>query len=292
MSVSLEAARVPPADDAAARAHVESVVAASGTSFLTGMRILPRPRREAMFAVYAFCRDVDDIADEPAPLNDKLTRLAAWRTEIEALYRGQPTRMISRALVRPIADYQLPKEEFLALIDGMEMDARGPIVVPSMQTLLLYCRRVAGAVGMLSIRCFGADGPDGDRLAIVLGEGLQLTNILRDQAEDAADGRLYLPEEALAAAGVVGRTPEAVMADPCRPEAAAWLAGEARARLQASWEIARRLPRRQARPAVLMLAIYEQLLDRMEARGWEVLEPRASLPKAAKLWVLLRYGLF
>ena len=275
-----------------ARQHVEAVVAASGTSFLAGMRVLPKPRRDAMFAVYAFCREVDDIADEPAPLQEKLDGLAAWREEIELLYKGRPKRLTSRALLGPVEDYRLPKAEFLALIDGMEMDARGPIVAPSMETLLLYCRRVAGAVGMLSVHCFGASGPLAEELAIILGEGLQLTNILRDLSEDAEDGRLYLPVEALEAAGITARDPATVLADPRRAAAAAWLAAHARRRLNRSHEISHQVPRRQVRPALLMLGIYEKILDRLEVRGWEVLEPRVRVSKAGKLAVLLRYGIF
>ncbi len=276
----------------AARAHAAQVVAASSTSFLAGMRALPKARREAMFAVYAFCREVDDIADEPAPLDEKLAGLEAWRGEIEALYRGHPTSLTSKALEGPVAAFGLPKAEFLAVIDGMEMDARGPIVAPDFETLLLYCRRVAGAVGMLSIRCFGASGPKAEELAVVLGEGLQLTNILRDLVEDAEDGRLYLPQEALEAAGISAREPAAVLADPGRPKAAAWLAHHARARLNRAKVIMRDLPRRPMRPPVLMHAVYEKILDRLEARGWEVLEPRVSLSKFSKIAVLLRHGLF
>ncbi|GAB5470405.1 MAG: presqualene diphosphate synthase HpnD [Rhodospirillales bacterium] len=278
--------------DEAALRHVQEVVAASSTSFLSGMRALPKDRRQAMFAVYAFCREVDDIADEPAPLEEKLAGLAAWRVEIEALFAGRPTRLTSLALSGPIARFALPKAEFLAVIDGMEMDARGPVVAPDLETLKLYCRRVAGAVGQLSIHCFGAKGPLAEELAITLGEGLQLTNILRDLSEDAADGRLYMPLEALEAAGIAAREPTAVLADPGLPQASAWLAQRARAKLQRSHELMAQLPRRTVRPAILMLAVYEKILDRLEARGWEVLEPRLRLSKATKLAVLLRHGIF
>ncbi len=292
MSATLNEAGTGGLTESAARAHAAQVVAASSTSFLAGMRALPKARREAMYAVYAFCREVDDIADEPAPLEEKLTGLEAWRGEIERLYRGAPSSLTSKALEGPIAAYDLPKAEFLAVIDGMEMDARGPIVAPDFETLLLYCRRVAGAVGMLSIRCFGASGPRAEELAVVLGEGLQLTNILRDLSEDAEDGRLYLPREALEAAGITARDPAAVLADPRRAEAAAWLAGHARRRLDRARVIMRDLPRRAMRPPLLMHAVYEKILDRLEARGWEVLEPRVSLSKLSKIAVLLRHGLF
>jgi len=278
--------------DAAAQAHVDAVVGRSKTSFLAGMRVLPRPRREAMYAIYAFCREVDDVADEPGLLADKLRDLGLWRQEIEALYAGRPTRPTTRALVGPVARYRLPKVEFLAVIDGMEMDARGPIVAPDRATLALYCRRVAGAVGQLSLRAFGAEGEAAERLAVALGEALQLTNILRDQAEDAADGRLYLPAELLASAGIEGRESHALLTDPRIGAVRAGLAAWAGERFAESRALIARLPRRTIRPARLMLEVYWRLWQRMAARGWEQVEPRVSLPKWQKLWVLLRYGLF
>jgi phytoene synthase len=275
-----------------AQAHVDAVVSRSQTSFLAGMRILPRPRREAMYAIYAFCREVDDIADEPGPLPEKLKELALWRAEVEALYAGRPTRPTTQALLRPVADYRLPKAEFLAIVDGMEMDARGPVVAPDAATLKLYCRRVAGAVGQLSIRVFGASGPEAEALALAEGEALQLTNILRDQAEDAADGRLYLPGEALTAAGIAERDPKAVLADPRVGEARRLVAEEARRRFAESRGLIARLPRAEIKPAILMLEVYWRLLRKMEDRGWRQVLPRVRLSKPRKLWVLLRYGVF
>jgi len=277
--------------EAADRAHVAEVVGRSKTSFLAGMRILPRPRREAMYAIYAFCREVDDVADEPGPLPPKLVELAAWREEIARLYAGQPTRATTRALLRPVADYALPQAEFQAVIDGMEMDARGPVVAPPLADLRLYCRRVAGAVGQLSIRAFGASGPPAEALAVALGEALQLTNILRDQAEDAADGRLYLPAELLEAAGIASREPRAVMADPRIGEVRAALGRLAAGRFAESRALIARIPRRTIRPAILMQEVYWRILRRLERRGWGRVEPRVSLPKWQKLWVALRYGL-
>lgn len=291
---ALEVAQSPltPEAEAAARAHVQAVVNRSRTSFLAGMRVLPRPRREAMYAIYAFCREVDDIADEPGLLEAKLAALAQWRQEIERLYDGRPTRPTAQALLGPVAAYRLPKAEFLAVIDGMEMDARGPIRAPDRATLTLYCRRVAGAVGQLSIRAFGAEGPAAERLAVALGEALQLTNILRDLAEDAADGRLYLPAEALQAAGIEGSDPAAALADPRLPAVLEQVAAWAEERFAESRALIRQLPRRTIRPAVLMQEVYWRILQRLKARGLGVLAPRVSLSTGEKLWVLLRYGVF
>ena len=138
-------------DMAAARAHARAVVERSGTSFGLGMRILSRRRRDGMFALYAFCREIDDIADEGGTQAEKLAALAAWRAEIDRLYEGHPTKPTAVALSEHIGPFDLPKEEFVLLIVGMEMDARGPIQAPERAVLSAYCRRVAGAVIPMSI---------------------------------------------------------------------------------------------------------------------------------------------
>ncbi len=231
-----ESSAPSPLTATAATHHVHQVVRGSGTSFLWGMRVLPKPRREAMFAIYAFCREVDDVADEPGAPEGKLARLEAWRAEIERLYEGRPTRPTTRALAGPIAAFDLPKEEFLAVIDGMEMDAREAMVGPSLEDFTLYCRRVAGAVGMLSIHAFGAREPQAREIAVALGEALQITNILRDLAEDADRGRLYVPRELLEAHGVMTRDPQAVLDHPGLVPASAELAARARARVERTRE--------------------------------------------------------
>ena len=282
----------PLSENAEAMAYVRAVVARSGTSFLWGMRVLPPRRREAMYAIYAFCREVDDIADEPDAQDNKLRNLGAWRREIARLYEGQPTRPVTRALLGPVAAFALPAEEFLAIIDGMEMDVRSAIVAPSFEDYALYCRRVAGAVGRLSIRVFGETGPAAQELAVVLGEALQTTNILRDVAEDAARGRLYLPGALLAKHGMADLEPRAVPDHPGLPQACAELAALAEARFARARALLKQCDRRRLRPARLMLESYERLLRRLQARGWDRPHERVRLAPREKLWVALRYSLF
>lgn len=290
-------AAAPPAgvpDLETALAHVRQVVAASGTSFSLGMKMLDRPRRDAMFAVYAFCREVDDIADdEPCGTDDRLARLADWRDEIDRLYAGRPTGLTTRALAGPVRDYGLPRSEFLAMIDGMEMDAREAMRAPPLDDLRHYCRCVAGAVGLLSIRIFGARGAEAEAFAVALGEALQLTNILRDLAEDAERGRLYLPREMLAAQGLNEAAPAAVLADPALDPVCRELAGLARDRFAEADRLLARSDRRALRPALLMMGIYERILDRLLARGWRS-PPGAPLrlSKPEKLWAAFRHGLW
>ena len=160
-----------------------------------------------MYAVYAFCREVDDIADSFIPAPDKLAALADWRNEIKALFENHPHHDISMALADPVQRYRLMQEDFLAVIEGMEMDAKRNIQGPSFEELDRYCDCVACAVGRLSVRVFGSCGPAAEQVAASLGRALQLTNILRDLDEDAARGRLYLPRELLLKHGITDTDP-------------------------------------------------------------------------------------
>lgn len=278
--------------DFEARDHVHHVVEASGSSFLQGMRLLPEERREGMFAVYAFCREIDDIADEPAPVADKMARLREWRREIERIYEGKPKTLTGRALLPIVQDYRLDRADFLALIDGMEMDAVEDIRAPSLGRLETYCDRVAGAVGRLSIRIFGATEPQAKTVARHLGQALQLTNILRDLKEDAETGRLYLPAELLDANNVKTREPLEVLAHPALPAICTALAARAREHFQAAAAAMRKCARRPMRPAAAMGAVYRGYLAMLERRGWTALDRPVRLSKPRKLWIALRYGLF
>jgi phytoene synthase len=276
---------------AASQEHVRAVVADSGTSFYWGMRLLPAAKREAMFAVYAFCREVDDIADGEAPAATKRAELALWRAEIEALYGGRPTRPTSLALAAPIDRFDLPRAEFEAMIDGMEMDASGTMRAPPMAMLERYCRCVAGAVGVLSVRVFGARALDHDAGAVALGDALQLTNILRDLAEDASFGRLYLPREMLHRHGITSADPAVVLPDPALPAVCRELAASAAQRFDVADRWLAGEDRRAVRPALIMRGIYRRTLERLIAQDWRKLDPPVRLGRAERLWVAIRHGL-
>src|SRR5271166_651766 len=177
------------------------------------MRILPRAQREAMFEIYSFCRQVDDIADASGPRDVRRGELARWRADIDALYAGKPVPR-TQGLVLPMQEFGLRREDFHAVIDGMEMDVVADIRAPDDATLDIYCDRVASAVGRLSVRVFGMEQQDGLALAHHLGRALQLTNILRDLDEDASMGRLYLPREMLQDAGIAATEPAAAIGHP------------------------------------------------------------------------------
>ena len=280
-----------PTEQAADLNHVRSIVAQSGSSFFSGMRILPRPRREAMYAIYAFCREVDDIADTPGDVSGRVDRLDKWREEIVDLYAGRPTHPITRALRRPIESYALPQSEFHTIVDGMEMDLRGIMQAPSMSELETYCRRVAGAVGLLSISVFGAPEREAQEIAVTLGEALQLTNILRDLLEDAELNRLYLPFEILAAHNIHSRDPSEVLAHPALPRACAELVVRARDRFRQTHSLLECCDRRRLKPCILMMAVYERVLTKLERRNWQNLAEPVRVSRAEKLWIFARHGL-
>ena len=283
MNTSLDAAQ--PDLDA-----VEKIVRSAGTSFYRGMAVLPPDRRHAMYAIYAFCRLVDDIADEETAFTDKLPRLGAWRDRIEGLYRGEADDPVTRVLLLATRKFALRRQDFLDMIDGMQMDAEEVIVAPDLAKLDLYCDRVAASVGRLSVRAFGDASANADRVAYALGRALQLTNILRDVAEDADRDRLYLPREYLDAEGVPA-DPKAALDHPgltrvCRRVAI--LANEYFRDAHAAME---QCDPRAMKPARLMGATYGAILTRLETAGWADLSHRVRLPKWQKAWLVVRYGL-
>ena len=261
------------------------------SSFYSAMRILPKQQRAAMFALYAFCRAVDDVADEPGPATpaERLAELDGWRDDLVALFAGRPPQRLSD-LAQPVRDYNLQRKDFDAIIDGMAMDAAEDIRAPDWKTLDLYCDRVASAVGRISVRIFGLPEQAGEALAYHLGRALQLTNVLRDIDEDAAIGRLYLPREALQAAGVETDDPLEAAADPKLAQACVEVANRARTHFDKARAIMDGAPRGAVRTPRLMVAVYGSILDSMLAEGFAMPRKRAKASRPRVLAALLRYG--
>ncbi|MBA3898399.1 MAG: presqualene diphosphate synthase HpnD [Sphingomonadaceae bacterium] len=263
----------------------------SGSSFYAGMRVLPKVEREAMYAVYAFCRAVDDIADdEEGARADRAVALDAWRADIESLYAGRdPGR--ATLVAEPVRRFALDKADFLAVIDGMAMDVAADIRWPPFATLDLYCDRVASAVGRLSVRIFGMNEAPGLALAHHLGRALQLTNILRDIDEDAAIGRVYLAREHLERAGIALSEPLAVAADPRLDAPCRELAKIAREHFAKAQAILAKRPRGHLIAPRLMAAVYAPILRRMETIGWAPPRTRIRVNKAALIFTVARLWL-
>ncbi len=263
---------------------------AAGSSFYTAMRILPRAQRGAMYEIYNFCRCVDDIADSSGPRPQRLAQLNEWRAQVRALYEGQHGPLVA-GLAQPVRDFDLAQEDFLAVIDGMEMDAVADIRAPNLATLDLYCDRVASAVGRLSVRVFGLEREAGKLLAHHLGRALQLTNILRDLDEDAAIGRLYLPREWLDEAGINTSDPIAALRNPGLANVCGRLADRARGHFVEADAIMVRSPRRAVKAPRIMGEVYRSILNGMVARGWEAPRERVRVSRARIGWILLRYAI-
>lgn len=269
------------------------------STFYWPLRLLGKRKRRAMFAIYGFCRAVDDIADGNEKQEVKRGALTDWQRRIDAMY-GMPGAGRHHGRLRDLAAamrrYNLPQAEFQAVIDGMMMDVDGPIRAPSLGMLAQYCRRVAGAVGLLSVRVFGKGDASADAFALALGEALQLTNILRDLEEDARDGRCYLPEEMLEDAGIdtyaIQGDPQIILTHPALPQACEALADRAEAAYQQALGLLKQ-PHGKLWPAVAMMVLYHRVLVRLRQRGWapEGLQHRPRLGRWEKISVALSCAL-
>lgn len=253
------------------------------------MRILPREKREAMFEIYKFCRKVDDIADTDGPRDARIAALNHYRADVAALYAGQPAGLMS-GFVGPLKQFGMRKDDFLAVIDGMEMDVVADIRAPDLATLDLYCDRVASAVGRLSVKVFGVPDEDGVQLSYHLGRALQITNILRDIDEDADIGRLYLPREYLTAAGITTTDPKAALSSPNLGQVCAPLIKRAREHFREAASIMSRQTRASVKAPRIMAKAYAPMLDALEKRGFAPPRHRVRMNRAHLIFAILRYA--
>jgi len=281
--VSISVAATEIQDSAAQRA--------SGSSFYTAMRLMPKAQREAMYEIYSFCRKVDDIADSPGVRDQRVDQLKLWRADIDAIYSGSAVTR-ARSLVKTVKRFGLRREDFQAVIDGMEMDVHADIRAPDWATLDAYCDRVASAVGRLCVRVFGMEEKAGIALAYHLGRALQLTNILRDIDEDAAIGRLYLPREALRAAGIDSTDPAQVVAHPNVGEACLQVAARAQEHFAEADRVMDKSPRRTVRAPRIMRVAYGAIYRALLARGFAAPRTPVKVSKPRLILTILRYAFF
>jgi squalene synthase HpnD len=276
---------------ASASAPPASLPAAT-SNFYLAMRVLPQEQRDAMYAVYAFCRAVDDVADDRVGSRaERRAELDRWREDIAALYAGRaPARLAD--VTEPVRRFGLAQADFLAIIDGMQMDVDEDIRAPDLAQLDLYCDRVASAVGRLSVRIFGVPRELGPQLAHHLGRALQLTNILRDIDEDAEIGRLYLPREKLVAAGITATDPRMVLASPGLASVCEFVVSEAERHFAAANAIIAKAPRATTIAPRLMRDVYHLILQKLKARGWSAPRARVRTPKARVILALIRARFF
>ena len=268
-------------------AYCEAKVASSGSSFTYSFRFLPESRRRAMTVLYAYCREVDDVVDEVADLAVARMKLAWWRNEIAAVFRGTPQHPVAQALKPVVAEFRLPREHFDAIIDGMTMDLEQSRYL-DFATLERYCHRVAGVVGLLSAEIFGYEDPATRIYANELGIAFQLTNIIRDVGEDARRGRIYLPQEELQRFSVNAADVLAYRATPEFKRLMAFQVERARSAYARALAALPRRDRRPQRPGLMMAAIYQALLDRIEREDFQVLDRRIRLSPLRKAWLAWR----
>jgi phytoene synthase len=268
-------------------AYCQEKAAASGSSFYYSFRFLPEDRRRAIHAFYAFCREVDDVADECRDPALARTKLAWWRDEVARLYAGQPKHPVTRALAEAIGPFHLPEDVFSQIIDGMEMDL-GLVRYPDFKALRLYCHRVAGVVGEAAALIFGVSDRATLKYANRLGLAFQLTNIIRDVGEDARRGRIYLPQDELAAHGV--READ-ILAARMSESFVRLMEFQYRRAMKTYEEAFALLPaadRAAQRPGLIMAAIYHALLEEIRTDGFQVLDRRISLTPLRKVWIAWR----
>ena len=267
--------------------YCQQKAAASGSSFYYSFLFLPPERRRAITALYAFCREVDDVVDDGADPQVAAAKLAWWRAEVAGLFAGRPQHPVTRALLPFLSAYALPEPRFAEIIDGMEMDLHQSRYLdwPALET---YCYRVAGVVGLLAAGIFGYRDPGTLGYARKLGIAFQLTNIIRDVGEDARKNRIYLPMDELARFAVPASDILQARQTPAFRELMRFEARRARSYYEEAMASLPEADRRAQRPGLVMAAIYRALLEEIERDGFRVLSQRTSLTPLRKLWIAWR----
>jgi len=264
--------------------YCQEKAAQSGSSFYYSFLFLPWEKREAITALYAFCREVDDVVDECTDADIARTKLAWWRQELADTYAGNPQHPVGKALLPVIRRHDLPMEQFQEIIDGMEMDLDRNRYL-DFKALHLYCYRVASVVGQLAATLFGHQDRHTLKYAHDLGLAFQLTNIIRDVGEDARRNRIYLPQDELARFGVSEQDILDQRATPAFRELMAFQVQRARQTYAQAFSQLASVDRKNQRPGLVMAAIYQTLLNEIERDQFQVLTQRTSLTPLRKLWI-------
>jgi phytoene synthase len=267
--------------------YCQQKTAQSGSNFYYSFLSLPDDRRDAITALYAFCREVDDIVDSRGETHIKQVKLDWWRQEIARLYAGEPQHPITRALAKYIHQFALAQEHFLEILDGMEMDLQGAHY-RDFKALNLYCHRVAGVVGILSAEIFGFQDRQTLKYAHKLGIAFQLTNIIRDVYEDIRHDRVYLPQDELADFGVAEADIRQRKPTEAFDRLMQFQIKRATEYYHAAMALLPEIDRQSQRAGIIMAAIYQQLLCEIERDGRQVLDHRIALSPLRKLWIAWR----
>lgn len=267
--------------------YCQQKAAQSGSSFYYSFLFLPEKQRRAITALYAFCREVDDVVDECLDATVARTKLQWWRDEIGRLFGGVPQHPVTKALAESGKDFNLPAEHFLEIIDGMEMDLNYNSY-PSFNELSLYCHRVASIVGIMSVEIFGYENRQTLKYAHDLGMAFQLTNILRDIGEDIQRGRLYIPADEMVRFGVSAEDLAQKRMTKQVVQLLEFQAKRAQEYYTAAFSHLPDVDRYRQRSGIIMAAIYQTLLTEITKTGYQVLSQRIALTPVRKLWIAWR----
>jgi phytoene synthase len=267
--------------------YCQDKAAASGSSFTSSFRFLSPDKRRAITALYAFCREVDDVVDECSDADVARTALNWWRGEVAAIYSGRPTHPVCQALVSVVQQFNLPQEHLQEIIDGMEMDLE-QARYPDFKSLQLYCYRVASVVGLLSAEIFGYTDRETLKYAHDLGIAFQLTNIIRDVGEDARRNRIYLPMDEMQQFGVTAADILNANETEAFHRLMAFQIERARRYYRQAFDHLPAADRKTQRAGLIMAEIYLATLNEVEKSGCHVLKERVSLTPTYKLWLALK----
>jgi len=267
--------------------YCQDKASASGSSFYYSFMFLPKDKRRAITALYAFCREVDDVVDECSDANVARTTLNWWRTEVAAIYGGKPQHPVCQALVPIVQQFNLSQEHLFEIIDGMEMDLE-QARYPDFKSLQLYCYRVASVVGLLAAEIFGYTDRKTLKYAHDLGIAFQLTNIIRDVGEDARRNRIYLPMDELQRFGVTAAEILNSKETEKFQKLMAFQIERAQRYYQQALEQLPAADRKSQRTGLIMAAIYQATLQEVIASGCHVLKERISLGAGFKLWLTFK----
>lgn len=264
--------------------YCQQKAAASGSSFYYSFLFLPQEKRKAITALYAFCREVDDVVDDCSDDHVARTKLVWWRKEVQAMLRQEPSHPVTTALLPHVSAFKLEGEHLLAIIDGMEMDLNQNRYLDFV-ALQKYCWHAASVVGILSASIFGIKNPQTKQFAEKLGLAFQLTNIIRDVGEDARKGRIYLPVNELQQFGVPASDILNARYSPAFEELMRFQYERAQKTYEEAFALLPQEDRRSQRTGLIMAAIYRALLEEIKDDGFKVLHQRTSLTPIRKLWL-------
>ncbi len=267
--------------------YCQDKAAASGSSFTSSFRFLPQDKRRAMIALYAFCREVDDVVDECSDSGVARTTLNWWRGQVAEIYGGKPQHPVAQALVPIVKQFNLSQEHLLEIIDGMEMDLDQPRYA-DFKLLQLYCYRVASVVGLLSAEIFGYSDRQTLKYAHDLGIAFQLTNIIRDVGEDARRNRIYLPMDEMQQFGVTAADIFNSRETENFQNLMAFQIERARRYYQQAFGHLPAADRKAQRAGLIMAEIYQAVLNEVESSGCHVLKERVSLTPSYKIWLAIK----